>query len=201
MPLILITPPATEPVSIIEAKEFLRVTDTDQDNVITALIAASRMNAEEWLARSLIDQTWDLYLDSFPDATTDQAIQIPRPPLIEVISVKYDDAAGVEQTIDPSAYYVDLASQPGWVVPISSTSWPATLDAINSVRIRFRAGYLDNSSPPVANVPKDIRSAILLNLGTMFEHREQVVVGTVSAQLPWGVENLLRPHRVALGMA
>ena len=50
-------------------------------------------------------------------------------------------------------------------------------------------------------MPGDIKSAILLTIGTFYEQREGLVVGTVVYQLPWGIEQLLRQHRVLLGMA
>lgn len=202
MGLILITPPAIEPVTLVEAKAHLRVNFSDDDTLISAFVAASRMNVEGWLGRALIDQTWDLYLDEFPTDTF-KGIQIPLPPLISVTSVKYDDAAGVEQTMDPTGYYVDVASQPGWIVPTggSGASWPTPLDAINSVRIRFRAGYMTSDSPPVGSVPQDIKHGLLLTLGSLYEHRESQVVGTIANKLPLGVESLLRRHRVLLGMS
>ena len=197
MGLRLVTPAATDPITLAEAKAHLRVTASDDDAIISALIKSSTANAEEWLGRALIDQTWDLYLDEFPTAE----IKIPKPPLIEVIEINYDDPAGNIQTVSASDYYVDSVSQPGWVVPTGSLTWPTPLDAINSVRVRFRAGYLNEDSPPAENVPFDIRAAILLNIGSLYEHRETVVIGAITTHLPWGVENLLRPHRVLLGMA
>lgn len=200
MGLIQISLPTFEPVSLVEAKAHLRVTFSDDDNVITAFIAAARMNVEGWLGRALVDQTWDLYLDSFPTDTF-KGIQIPLPPLLEVISVKYDDGGGVEQTVSPTAYYVDKASQPGWIVPVGvGASWPTPIDAINSVRIRFRAGYITNNSPP-EQIPFDIKAGMLLTVGSMYEHRESQVVGTIANKLPFGVEQLLRRHRVLLGMS
>lgn len=198
MPIKLITPAATDAITLEEAKSHLRVVDSDDDTYIGALIKAGITNAETWLGRALIDQTWELYLDNFPSTGE---ILIPLPPLIEVISIKYDDSAGVEQIISPSSYYVDTISQPGWVVPAGTLTWPTTIDAINSVRIRFRAGYLDNNSPPVAAVPFDIKAGILLNIGAMYEHREETVVGNIVNKLPWGSEQLFRPHRVLFGMA
>lgn len=199
MGLRLITAPASPVLTLAEAKEHLRVTHTAQDALITALEKAATQNAEGWLGRALIDQTWELVLDAFP-TTNHKEIEIPKPPLIEIVSIIYDDAAGVPQTISALNYFVDNVSQPGWVVPTGSLTWPVALDAINSVRVRFRAGYLDNSSPPVANVPDDIRSAIKLILGALFEYRELQLAGQ-SPDMPWAAENLLRRHRVELGMA
>lgn len=188
--------PASEPVTLTEAKAHLRVDHSDDDTLIGALIAAAREYVEQFLGRVLVDQTWELVFDEFPD----NEIQIPKPPLIEVVSVKYDDTAGDEQTIDPGDYSVDNVSEPGWVLPQSSGSWPSTFDGINAVRIRFRAGYVDSSSPS-GEVPGDIKAGLLLLLGSLYEHRETQVIGQTAVLLPWSAEQLLRPKRVQLGMA
>src|SRR5262245_41220288 len=208
MALKLITPPAVEPLTLVQAKAHLRVVDSDDDTLISALIIAARQNAENWMGRALIDQTWDLYLDGFPTASenvpstvVDMAIQIPKPPLIQVVQVAYDNTNGDEILMNPNDYYADVVSEPGWLVLSGLSSWPTTIDAINSVRVRFRAGYLSTDSPPVNKVPEDILSGVKLLLGTMYEHREQQVVGTIANKLPFGVEQLLRHHRVLLGMA
>src|SRR5690242_9322203 len=56
--------PATEPVSLSEAKLFLRVDGTEEDAQITDCIEAARDSAEQYLRRSLITQNWSLWLDS-----------------------------------------------------------------------------------------------------------------------------------------
>lgn len=205
MGLKLITPPATPVLTLAQAKEHLRYVDDDEDALITALVKAATLNVEEFTGRALVDQTWELVLDSFPTVTITtphREIKLPKPPLIEVTQIEYDDTNG-DQIIVPSGdYYVDTTSLPfGWVVPQGDLSWPATIDAINTVRVRFRAGYLSTTSPPVAAVPEDICAGVKLMLGSMFEHREIQVIGSIATRLPWGVENLLRPHRVLLGMA
>lgn len=197
MALKLITAPAEYPVTLEMAKEHLRVIDDDDEALIEMLLGAATRNAERFLGRALIDQTWELVLDGFP--TEFDEIKIPLPPLIEVVSVAYDDEDGNEQTLSASVYTVDNASEPGW---ITSESWPSTFDGINAVRIRFRAGYIDTTiSPEAQNVPFDIRAAVLLSLGSLYEHRETVVIGQTATALPWGAEQLLRMHRIDLSMA
>lgn len=200
MALRLITAPIVEPVSLSEAKAHLRVDHTADDTLISLYIAAARNDCEEWTARAFVTQTWELVLDEFP---VDE-ILLPRPPLQSVTSIKYDDTDGMEQTLATTEYDVDTVSQPGWVVPVT-TGWPAsTFQGINSVRIRYVAGYLNADSPAdlTSNIPQSIKSAILLQLGRLYESREDVIVGTIANKLPIGAaEYLLRQYRVALGMA
>ena len=195
MGLKLITPPAELPVTMAEAKEHLRVDVSDDDTTIDLYVRAATGAAEEWLGRALIDQTWELTLDEFPP----NELRIPRPPLIEIVSVIYDDAAGDEQTLNAASYTVDSSSEPGWLTPASG-AWPATFAGINAVRIRFRAGYLDNASPAVQNVPDNIRNAILMAAGDYYANRETMIVGQTLTTSTWW-EYLLRPFRVQIGMA
>ncbi len=199
MALKLITPPASDPITLAEAKAHLRVDHSDDDVMIGAMITAATRHAEAFTGRAFIDQTWELVLDAFPS----NEIELKKPPLIELVSVVYDDGDGVEQTLDASSYTVDAVSEPGWVLPVGGSGyWPTTVfDGVNAVRVRFRAGYLDTGvSPAVENVPADIKHAILLELGSFYAQRETLVIGQSVANLPaW--EWLLRPHRVERGMA
>lgn len=198
MALKLITAPTEFPITLAQAKAHLRVDHDDDDDLIESLIEAVTDYAEKFQGRSLIEQTWDLYLDELP---TDGVIEIPRPPLLEVLGMFYLDSDGGEQTYSADSYDVDLASEPGRVRLAYGATWPTVYGGANAVRIRFRAGYLDASSPPVANVPGATISALKLALGTLYEHRETLVVGQSIAQLPWAAEQLLRLRRVEKAMA
>lgn len=205
MALTLITPPAVEPLTLAEAKAHLRVDTTDDDDLIAALLTASRSFCEEWTGRAFVTQTWELVLDEFSSDLNADEIEIPRPPLQSVTSVKYDDSDGVEQTLATDQYDVDTVSQPGWVVPIT-TGWPSVVwQGINAVRIRYVAGYApSDDSPPTStdNIPGAIKAAIRLYLGQLYDQREDIVVGTIVNKVPSGsVQSILRNFRVRLGMA
>jgi uncharacterized phiE125 gp8 family phage protein len=199
MGLRLISKPEETPVSLDEAKMHLRVDGDDENDLIKSLIEAATDYCDGqggFLGRALMDQTWELVLDSFPA----REIKIPLPPLIEVVSIKYDDGSGAEQTLSETRYTVDATSEPGWVLPVGS--WPSTFDGVNAVRIQFRCGYLDQSvSPPTENVPASIKAAIKLILGHLYANRENVVIGQSVAEVPLAAETLLRRYRLYLSMA
>ena len=123
----------------------------------------------------------------------------------QVLTVTYDDPDGNGQVVAPADYYVDIAREAGWVVPISDFTWPTTLDGVNAVRIQFIAGYpATTDSPPdlAGNVPASIRQGMLLMIGSMFESREDQFMDNMEKfPFPFASHSLLRPFRVQLGMA
>jgi uncharacterized phiE125 gp8 family phage protein len=179
----LITPPATFPVTLAEAKAQCRVLHTDEDDFITALIAAATGHVEKSCGLGLIAQTWRLSLDGFADT-----IQLPLAPIQSVTSVEYLDEAGDLQTASASLYTVDTTDVPGRIVLNDGEDWPETQVVINAVRVTYVVGY--------ATPPAPIKQAILLLIGHWFENREGVVTGTITAELPLAVEALLANYRV-----
>lgn len=199
MGLKLITPPAEWPITIEEAKAHLRL-DGDDDNALVESLLDGAVDYCDgptgFLGRALIDQTWELVLDSFP--ACDKEIKIPMPPLIEVVSVKYDDGAGEEQTLSSDQYTVDSVSEPGWLLPVGS--WPSTYDGVNAVRVRFRCGFL-GGSPLGETVPGAIKAAIKLILGNLYANRETIVLGQSVDEIPQTAQLLMRKYRIHLSMA
>ena len=63
---ILLTGRAVEPLSLDEAKRFLRVEHGDDDQVIAALIAGGRMYVETQAQIALIRQSWRLAFNFWP---------------------------------------------------------------------------------------------------------------------------------------
>lgn len=157
MGLRIITPPEDEPVDLDDVKTSLGETGTDSDTLIGMAVASGRQSIEQVLGRVLMPQTWELVLDEFPCSE----IRIPLQPVQSIVSIKYDDADGLEQTVSPDDYVFDETNIYPWVVPLS-TGWPATLSAVNAVRVRFLAGY-----PSAADVPAPLRMAVIL-MATQF---------------------------------
>jgi uncharacterized phiE125 gp8 family phage protein len=148
----LITPPSALAVSLDAARRVARVSGTSLDAELTDKIQGFTEDAEHATARAFVQQTWAVFLDAFPDA-----IKLPKSPLISVDHVKFYDADGVLQTLDPQDYLVDDKSEPGWVVPAPGLAWPATATRINAVEVQFVCGYGQSDQ----SVPASIKQYIL----------------------------------------
>jgi len=174
MALTLVTPPVGEPVSRDEVKLHARITDPSQDERVDRFIASARQYAENRLGRQLLNATWRLTLERFPQGCVPEdyrVIILPRPPLVSVTHIKYYAVDGTLQTLPAGYYVVDTDHTPGRVQLKANVSWPETEDRLGAVQITFVAGY--GSSP--ALVPADIRHAIETLAAHAYEHREAVV--------------------------
>jgi uncharacterized phiE125 gp8 family phage protein len=68
--------------------------------------------------------------------------------------------------------------------------WPLTRSSINSVVIRYEAGYGDSA----ADVPQAIRHGILIEIANLYENREDFIVGQPVKMMAVS-ERLLWPYR------
>lgn len=183
-------PPATEPVSIEEVLEYLRLdveVDGEPPATLSALIQAAREVAEDRTARALMRQTLELSLDAFPCGT--DPIHLPRPPLVEVERVTYLDQ-GEEVELDAGAYVVDTSSEPGRIAPAPGHVWPVADCVPGAVRIRYVAGYGDDP----AAVPQKIRTAMLMLVGGWWDQPEAISQRQYH-EVPWAAGVLLDQAR------
>ena len=157
----LITAPAVEPVTLLEAKLHLRVDHADDDTLIAVLIKTARQQAEHRTGRRYGVQTWERAYDAFPA----WALLLPDPPVSVIVSIKYDDANAIEQTLDPAAYRLRPHSEPAAVMPVSA--WPAALAEPGAVRIRYQCGLAATDARW-----ESLKAWMLLAVGTWYANRE-----------------------------
>lgn len=198
----IITPVTAEPVTLAEIKDFLRLTaitytdsviseETAEDYLLSSLITAAREYCEGVTGRALVEQTIEAYLDGFPCGREKWYIELPRPPLQSVTSLKYTDNTGAETTmIVNTDYIVDLDSNISRIVLPYGANWPSfTPYPINPIKVTYVAGYSDTDP-----IPKTIKQAMLLLIGHWYANRE--ATGDVKGKLAYAVDTLLNMHRV-----
>lgn len=184
----LITAPVLEPLTAAEVYGHLRIVEDNAEKAYAAaLIPAARQWAESRNGMAVLSQTWEMTLDEWWSGV----LNVPLPPLQSIVSIKYIDQQGVEQTLTPSLYGVITGFPCGQVYWVDGVFPPSNRTVPGGIKIRFIAG-----SSLVADVPTTIRQALLLLIGVWFENREGVVTsGAAPKEIPFAVSALLDQSR------
>jgi uncharacterized phiE125 gp8 family phage protein len=157
-----VTAATVEPLTLEEAKLFLRVEVDADDTLISALISAAREYAEHYTQATFASVVYELALDAFPA----DAIELPNAaPSVTVESVKYTDTANAEQTLDPAAYVLSDYGMTPFIYPLQS--WPVTAPKRNAVRVRYGVEVSGTASGMAA-----ARAAMLELVAHFYENRE-----------------------------
>ncbi|WP_375449548.1 phage head-tail connector protein [uncultured Devosia sp.] len=182
----LLAGPAEEPVSLAEAKAFLKVEDTAEDGLITTLIGAARLHIEGVTGRALLAQTWRMVLDQWPD---NRVVRLPVGPFINLVEINaYDDGGGVH----PVPLAQVFAEPDRLLLPVTVAGMPGLRER-QGLEIDYVAGF--GNEP--GDVPADIRQALLVLVAYWFEHRDAVIVAGSGSVVPTGFDLLVARHRRA----
>jgi uncharacterized phiE125 gp8 family phage protein len=166
----------TDVISLSTAKAHLRVDSNDEDTLITSLINTAGEIVEEYTGLYLESGTFTYYADRFSSV-----MPIHAGPGISITGVQYIDDLGVTKTWASSHYFIDEKSYP---MRVQFDELPNEVDdRVHAVRISGTAGY--------TTVPSALKSAMLLIIGHLYEHRKDVLVGIQSAPLVHGAKYLM----------
>jgi len=153
VPEICLIAPVGECINVLEARADRRIDYADDDAKLKLLIAVARQTAEMRTKLQLLHARYKLVLNAFPGsdwcnpslmtrgAVPSFAIQLPRSPLVDVISIEYIDMNGDLQTMPPADYIVNAALTPAVITPVFGKIWPIPMPQIASVFITFDVGY------------------------------------------------------------
>lgn len=186
MPAYLVTAPAAEPLSLVDAKRFLRVEHSDDDAVITALVSAARSHVEALTRNALMVQTWRLVLDRWPDGGR---ISPRIGPLRALAAVRVFSAANDASTIDPEIFVVDAAAgvlaAPAWSLPVPGRN-------VAGIELDIEVGF----GAAVDDVPQTLLQAIRMLVAHWYENRGLIAIGSSVAMMPASVNAMISSHRV-----
>ena len=182
--------PATEPITLAEAKKHLNVDFSNDDAYITALIIAARDFCEKTQGRRYIQQTLTLALNEIP--SIGREVSLPVLPIISVDSITITQKNTTAVTIDATFYDTDLVA--GKIVLNNDFTTEYDTDLVppyNAFTITFKAGY----GSAAATVPATIKQAMLLIIGHWYEHREETSDGKEVKRVPLAAAALLQIDR------
>jgi hypothetical protein len=207
--LTLTSPPASEPVTVTQLKNHLRIpsTVTNEDTtVLPMLITSARSLFEAWTGRGFVTQTYTLTLDDwanwrnywqyysavgiFPssfavDNWLTKPLLMPVNPVQSVNSITYIDTNGNTQTLPTNEYVVDSTREPARLMLLNFPS--LDYDTLPRIQISFTAGY--------SSIPVDLQHGILMLAADFYRQREASSEWTLR-EVPFGLRHLVNKYRV-----
>ena len=173
------TEPASEPLTLTEVKNYLKVDFSDDDDLLNMLITAARQWVEKHCNIGLLPQTITEVFDRWPTA---RSWELSVSPLRAVSAISYKDSAGNVQTWASGNYIVDSYTQPARVQSGYSVTFPTLYDEINSVSAVYTTGWDDAD-----DLPAPIKQAMLLTIADAYENRENYI-----KKMPTAAEYILQ---------
>jgi uncharacterized phiE125 gp8 family phage protein len=184
MAITVVTPAASEPVSLAEAKLFLRVDHAAEDSLIAQLIGAAREAVETGCGRALITRRVRERLDIWRRDSVNGAV-LGIGPVTNVVAVRLLASNGSQSVIEPSRYRLEgNADRPRLVF---ESGLPATLRTAGGIEIEYEAGFAADA----ASLPVALRLATLTIVASLYEVRQG------DAAIPETARALMRPFAPA----
>ncbi|WEK02781.1 MAG: head-tail connector protein [Candidatus Devosia phytovorans] len=180
----LLAGPAEEPVSLGEARAFLKLDDTTEDALITTLIGAARLHVEGVTGRALVAQGWRLVLDDWPG---DGQLRLPVTPFMAVTEITAFDVGGAAHVVPLGQF---LSEPDRLLLPSLVTGMPVLRER-QGIEVDYVAGF----GVEPGNVPADIRQAILMLVAYWFEHRDAVIVAGSGALVPSSFDRMVGQYK------
>jgi uncharacterized phiE125 gp8 family phage protein len=169
--LTLIAAPTAEPLTLSEAKSFLRIEHGADDALVTRAIAASRQAAEHYLRSALLPQTWEYRIGR----TYRCEVRLPFGPARSITSITATDDGGESQILDVSGYKLSVDG---------SRVMFASAPACAVLAIRYTASMADDAD----TLPALIKQGMLHHIAAMLEQREGSVplpMQSIACYLPY----------------
>jgi len=177
-----LTAPATEPLTLQDAKTQVGELTDEFNTLLLDLIPAARQYCEAVTSAILVRRTFRAYFDQF-----ESEMWFHTTPFVSVESINYIDTDGVSQLLAADQYEVIDGEYVGLVTPAYGVAYPATRSPMRrAVTVDFTAGY----DP----LPDPIRVAMLLYIAELFEQRKETTVGAMVSSVPLGVRAHLAPY-------
>jgi uncharacterized phiE125 gp8 family phage protein len=193
----IINAPAVEPITLTDVRSQLGIleSETFDETLAQRRIYEAREWAEEYMQRAIIKQTQEVRFNEFPHSTDYEknSIKLPYPDLLSVVSIKYIDITGVEQTVASTDYVVDTYSLIGKVRPVYGIAWPYARLEANAVRIQYTCGYGDSPD----NVPKIIKEALCLLVGHLMNKQTANENGVILSRIPFAIRDMFDAKRIS----
>lgn len=196
VPVVSVIEPPAPFVTVQDLKDYQIIEHGQWDSTRIPLVLNAAMamldGPRGWLGRALNPQTLELatYAYTHHGCSLGLAIDLPCPPIIELVSVEYDKD-GVTTTVDAGAYRLVRGA----------CRFVSSIPSHDELRIRYRAGYLPVGSFSPQEDAKEIvtaRMAALLLASDFLRNTEANVPMRPGIMENPAVENLLAGLKITV---
>ena len=148
----------TEPVTLAEAKAWLKIDFSDEDTLITSLITQMRQRVEEFTGLSVVSKT----IEYFDEEICDEVL-LPYPEHDDITEVKVNGVVTTDYSKTGLNQFI--------IRPNSVTTTDSEND--QGLYVKYTAGSANNHTELV-------KHAILKSLAEQYRHRGNTFVGAIA---------------------
>lgn len=178
--------PSAEPLSLAEAKAYLRIGHGGEDDLVARLIAAARARIEAGSGVALITRTLRGRLDRWPPGALEmRTVRLPVRPALGLAAVRVAGADGVLADVT-DRFRLDAGRAARLVWASGAFPWPGV--RTGGIEIDWTAGF----GPAPEDVAADLGLALKRLIAHAYLARE---AETLAGPLPEDVRGLLGPWR------
>ena len=183
MPIAVVSPPSTHPVTFPQIKRHLRLDHAEDDEYLDELTQTATLHVEAATGQSLITRTMRQYINELPDG---HCIELTVWPIKFIKEVRGYDFDGTPTVLNSSSYKLDNCSCPSVLMINQDISFQAIS---NGLEVDMIAGYGDTA----VDIPSNISRAILVLIAHWYELRGVPLEADRTSVIPDGLNALLEP--------
>ncbi|MGU3399804.1 phage head-tail connector protein [Brucellaceae bacterium D45D] len=184
MTMFLVTPPELEPVTIENARAFLRLSSNSEDTILERLIKTARELVEAETGLALINQTWRLRVNRWPRSGRLALFKFPVTAITMVVAYRTD---GTAVSFPPEEFTLQDGRRPQrlYMAPYPEAALLCGLE------VDFVAGF----GATAASVPEALKQAILSLTAHLYESRAGVDAAATPLTIPPIVNQMVESWR------
>lgn len=181
-------PPAGLPVLLATAKNYLKITSTADDALITIFIGAATSYAEGFTRRDFITREYETFRDFFSNSVSEGYYTFGENPVLGAGVVNDSGNVGFElrrsplQSVETITYLLDNVLTPvlaaifyntietdySEVLTVDDANWPDDADRrLQAITITFKTGFGDADT----DMPAWVTEGILQHVANMYRNR------------------------------
>lgn len=174
-----------EPITLAEAKAYLRVDHTSDNDYITELIKIARLQVLKDTNQSLVETDITEFRDDWP---SDNYIQLQYPSKVTSINLFYQKTISSEETLTEDVDYTRGSNVNNTDGRIEILKTYSLYTNINGIRITYKTDVVNNDTA------RPLKIAMYMLIQHFYDNRSPVSYLKVD-EMPLGYKHIIRQYK------